>query len=141
MPATQQIQKMVTNELMNGAVYGVVGGVIAIFMSMILSPLAAAFGAASNIVVLLIGMLLLIIGLVYGGKAGSMLRKMSFVGWVLLLVSITIVGSIVALFIPGIEQYILTVNGGFDNLSGLVFTLAYVSWGAMIATKLKYKPK
>jgi len=107
----------------------IIGGVVSILLSMILSAIEPVFPFAGGLVSGLIALALVILL-----AKESKIDDMNFVGVLTLLFAVSLVGSIIATFLPVISPYILSVTD--FTLSGLMWTVVYVMIAEAILNKI-----
>jgi len=117
-----EIQKLLTKVV----IVAFVGGIVSYLVTMFLGPIiATGIGQIFGSIVLLV----LLVALAKKAKIDNMNWFHAFV----LLFAVGVVGSILAMFVPFISAYVLSVSN--FTLTGLMWTVFYVMVAEIIAGK------
>jgi len=116
--------------LFKATLVAILGGVLAYSLSFILTPLTVMAGGMSSVVT----GLLLVVAIFALGKHAK-IDDMSFVNILAYLIAIGTVGTLMAVAVPQMSIYILSVSD--FSLLGLGWTVVYVMLAEMVLSKLK----
>ncbi len=122
------MKKQLTNLFVSALLVSFVGGLVAMILNMIFGGLilSSAFASLTASIVVLILLTIL-------AKSAN-IDNLSAFNMIIYLFAISIIGTIIATFVPSIASVILVIDS--LTLSGLAFTLLYIMIAEIILSKI-----
>ena len=123
------MKKELTNLFISALLVSLVGGLVAMILNMFFGGLilSSAFASLTASVIVLILLTIL-------AKSAN-IDNLSAFNMIIYLFAISIVGSIIAMFIPSVASVILVVDS--LTLSGIAFTILYIMIAEIGLSKIK----